>query len=67
MADIRLPKRENIDFQSKKTFSNKDLIECSRGLLFGENNAQLPAPPMLMFDSISVSYSHLTLPTICSV
>ena len=53
MADIRLPKHENIDFQSKKTFSNKDLLECSRGLLFGENNAQLPAPPMLMFDSIS--------------
>ena len=53
MADIRLPKHENIDFQSKKTFSNKDLIERSRGLLFGENNAQLPAPPMLMFDSIS--------------
>ena len=34
-------------------FSYKQLIECAKGLLFGEGNAQLPHPPMLMFDRIS--------------
>ena len=34
-------------------FSYEQLIECSKGLLFGEGNAQLPHPPMLMFDRIS--------------
>src|SRR5437870_6008217 len=30
-----------------------DLLACGRGELFGEGNAQLPLPPMLMFDRIS--------------
>src|SRR6266568_7579105 len=30
-----------------------DLLACARGELFGEGNAQLPLPPMLMFDRIS--------------
>lgn len=34
-------------------FTYEQLIECSKGLLFGEGNAQLPHPPMLMFDRIS--------------
>ena len=34
-------------------FSYKQLIDCAKGLLFGEGNAQLPHPPMLMFDRIS--------------
>ena len=34
-------------------FSYKQLIECAKGLLFGEGNAQLPHPPMLMFERIS--------------
>ncbi|MEM6743843.1 MAG: 3-hydroxyacyl-[acyl-carrier-protein] dehydratase FabA [Pseudomonadota bacterium] len=29
------------------------LMACARGELFGEGNAQLPAPPMLMMDAIS--------------
>ncbi|WP_426663941.1 3-hydroxyacyl-[acyl-carrier-protein] dehydratase FabA [Rhodanobacter aciditrophus] len=29
------------------------LLACSRGELFGEGNARLPAPPMLMFDRIT--------------
>jgi 3-hydroxyacyl-[acyl-carrier protein] dehydratase/trans-2-decenoyl-[acyl-carrier protein] isomerase len=29
-----------------------DLLSCARGELFGPGNAQLPAPPMLMFDRI---------------
>ena len=30
-----------------------DLLACARGELFGEGNAQLSLPPMLMFDRIS--------------
>lgn len=29
------------------------LLSCARGELFGPGNAQLPAPPMLMFDRIT--------------
>ncbi|MEM9045871.1 MAG: bifunctional 3-hydroxydecanoyl-ACP dehydratase/trans-2-decenoyl-ACP isomerase [Pseudomonadota bacterium] len=29
------------------------LLSCARGDLFGPGNAQLPAPPMLMFDRIT--------------
>ena len=35
------------------SFSYDQLIECAKGLLFGTGNAQLPHPPMLMFDRIS--------------
>src|ERR1700742_3624853 len=35
------------------SFSYEDLLACGRGELFGEGNAQLPLPPMLMFDRIS--------------
>jgi len=36
----------------ESSFSYEKLIECGNGLLFGEGNAQLPLPPMLMFDRI---------------
>jgi len=36
----------------KNSYTNEDLIACGRGELFGENNAQLPLAPMLMFDRI---------------
>ena len=36
----------------KNSFSYKDLLECARGKLFGEGNAKLPMPPMLMMDRI---------------
>ena len=35
------------------SFSYEDLLACGRGELFGAGNAQLPLPPMLMFDRIS--------------
>ena len=35
------------------SFDFEDLLACGRGELFGEGNAQLPLPPMLMFDRIS--------------
>ncbi len=34
-------------------FDYESLLACGRGELFGPGNAQLPAPPMLMFDRIS--------------
>ncbi len=37
----------------KGSFSKEDLIECGHGRLFGPGNAQLPLPPMLMFDRIT--------------
>ena len=36
----------------ENSFTYKKLIDCGKGLLFGEGNAQLPLPPMLMFDRI---------------
>ncbi|VAX12478.1 3-hydroxyacyl-[acyl-carrier-protein] dehydratase, FabA form @ Trans-2-decenoyl-[acyl-carrier-protein] isomerase [hydrothermal vent metagenome] len=37
----------------KSSFSKEDLLRCGRGELFGPGNAQLPLPPMLMFDRIT--------------
>ncbi len=37
----------------KTSFDYEDLLACARGELFGPGNAQLPAPPMLMFDRIT--------------
>lgn len=39
--------------QQKSSYSYEDLIACGRGELFGPGNAQLPLPPMLMFDRIT--------------
>ena len=36
----------------KSIYSNEELLACGRGELFGSGNAQLPLPPMLMFDRI---------------
>jgi 3-hydroxyacyl-[acyl-carrier protein] dehydratase/trans-2-decenoyl-[acyl-carrier protein] isomerase len=35
------------------SFNYEDLLACGRGELFGRGNAQLPLPPMLMFDRIT--------------
>ena len=39
-------------------FDYEDLLACARGELFGAGNAQLPLPPMLMFDRISHVEEH---------
>lgn len=36
----------------KNNYSKDELIACGQGILFGEGNAQLPLPNMLMFDRI---------------
>lgn len=37
----------------KSSYAYNDLLQCCRGELFGPGNAQLPSPPMLMFDRIT--------------
>ena len=34
----------------RSSFEYEDLLSCGRGEMFGVGNAQLPLPPMLMFD-----------------
>ncbi len=35
------------------TLNYEDLLSCGHGRMFGPGNAQLPLPPMLMFDRIT--------------
>ena len=35
------------------SYSFEELMACARGEMFGPGNAQLPAPPMLLFDRIT--------------
>ncbi|TAJ71320.1 MAG: 3-hydroxyacyl-[acyl-carrier-protein] dehydratase FabA [Phenylobacterium sp.] len=35
------------------SYTLDELLACGRGEMFGPGNAQLPAPPMLMFDRIT--------------
>lgn len=37
----------------RASYEYEDLLACGRSELFGPGNAQLPLPPMLMFDRIS--------------
>ena len=39
--------------ERKSTYDYEDLLRCGRGELFGPGNAQLPLPPMLMFERIT--------------
>jgi len=41
------------DLSDRNAFGRDELIECGRGNLFGEGNARLPLPNMLMFDRVS--------------
>ena len=38
--------------ERQSSFSYEEILACGRGELFGPGNAQLPLPPMLMFDRI---------------
>src|SRR3569833_2951356 len=46
-------KRRNLMSERRSSFGYEDLLACGRGELFGQGNAQLPLPPMLMFDRIT--------------
>lgn len=37
----------------KSSYTEDELLQCGRGELFGPGNAQLPLPPMLMFNRIT--------------
>ena len=39
--------------KAKSRYELDDLLACARGEMFGVGNAQLPAPPMLLFDRIT--------------
>ncbi|APZ43590.1 3-hydroxyacyl-[acyl-carrier-protein] dehydratase FabA [Acidihalobacter ferrooxydans] len=39
--------------EQKTSFTYEELLQCGHGELFGPGNAQLPLPPMLMFDRIT--------------
>jgi len=45
LSDGNMDKRQG-------SFSYEELLTCGHGKLFGPGNAQLPLPPMLMFDRI---------------
>ena len=47
--------------EQKNNYNYEDLITCARGELFGPGNAQLPMPPMLMFDKINNISSEVAL------
>ena len=39
--------------KQKNNYNYEDLLTCAKGELFGPGNAQLPMPPMLMFEKIT--------------
>ncbi len=42
-----------MDATTRSSFDREDLLACAKGEMFGPGNAQLPYPPMLMFDRIT--------------
>ena len=40
--------------ERQHAYGYDELLACGRGELFGPGNAQLPLPPMLMFDRITL-------------
>ncbi len=39
--------------ERQSAFTYEELIQCGNGKLFGEGNARLPIPPMLMMDRVT--------------
>jgi 3-hydroxyacyl-[acyl-carrier protein] dehydratase/trans-2-decenoyl-[acyl-carrier protein] isomerase len=42
------------EFRPKDRYGYDELLACARAEMFGQGNAQLPAPPMLLFDRITM-------------
>lgn len=42
-----------MSFTPQSSYSKEDLLTCGHGEMYGEGNAKLPLPPMLMFDRIT--------------
>ncbi len=50
---MKLPLKSDMSFEQKSSYSYDEIITCGKGEMFGPGNAQLPLPPMLMFDRIT--------------
>jgi 3-hydroxyacyl-[acyl-carrier protein] dehydratase/trans-2-decenoyl-[acyl-carrier protein] isomerase len=50
---ITRDRRNRMLMNRRSSYDYDELLACGRGELFGAGNAQLPLPPMLMFDRIS--------------
>src|SRR5450432_2684624 len=48
----RRDRRDRMLMNRRPSYDHDELLACGRGELFGAGNAQLPLPPMLMFDRI---------------
>jgi 3-hydroxyacyl-[acyl-carrier protein] dehydratase/trans-2-decenoyl-[acyl-carrier protein] isomerase len=46
-------RRDRMLMNRRSSYDYDELLACGRGELFGAGNAQLPLPPMLMFDRIT--------------
>src|SRR6266508_2275896 len=54
LSGVGNPAQDRMRMEQRRTSVDyEDLLACGRGELFGAGNAQLPLPPMLMFDRIS--------------
>ena len=42
-----------MNFEQQSSYQQVELQACGHGQMFGDGNAQLPLPPMLMFDRIT--------------
>ena len=51
--NVQVSEQTMTHHQPKSSYTYQDLIACAKGELFGPGNAQLPLPPMLMFDRIT--------------
>jgi len=49
---VQTEKIGDMTFEQKSSYSYEEIITCGNGEMFGPGNAQLPLPPMLMFDRI---------------
>jgi 3-hydroxyacyl-[acyl-carrier protein] dehydratase / trans-2-decenoyl-[acyl-carrier protein] isomerase len=52
-----MPANQKI-FTPQSSYNYEELLACGNGKLFGAGNAQLPTPPMLMFDRITSISDH---------
>src|SRR3954467_15633672 len=50
---VKAPSGTSMATERRPSYGYEDLLACGRGELFGPGNAQLPLPPMLMFDRIT--------------
>lgn len=50
--DLAIP-ASDIPMTLPSSFDHEQLLACARGELFGDGNARLPSPSMLMFDRIT--------------